>query len=297
VSVAAPGAGASVNFSAGTTSNNLSQVSFKNTNGVSFGLDAGTITATVKTDYQTSGAYLTTAALSGDTSKYVQAWEITGNTAGTTSSAQGTKLYFSGGANVTLSGNSNTIVVSAAAGGGGGSVNFSAGTTSSNLGSVVFSNSNAVNFGLSGSTITASVTYVTTSYATAGSATNVYGVDSANSTGTVTRWALEDHRHAGIAAVGISTWGKGSSRCGSSKCGREADTASLNLCPVSTSGLKLPLSETSRTLPSLSTWRLIGMPRSLRPCSRRGTSRGTRPPGRPSHPWRCAELGAHTDRR
>src|SRR6185436_2053375 len=215
VSVAAPGAGASGNFSAGTTSNNLSQVSFKNTNGVSFGLDAGTITATVKTDYQTSGAYLTTAALSGDTSKYVQAWEITGNTAGTTSSAQGTKLYFSGGANVTLSGNSNTIVVSAAAGGGGGSVNFSAGTTSSNLGSVVFSNSNAVNFGLSGSTITASVTYVTTSYATAGSATNVYGVDSANSTGTVTRWALEDHRHAGIAAVGISTAGNSSGTSGS----------------------------------------------------------------------------------
>jgi len=203
VSVAAPGAGASVNFSAGTTSNNLSQVSFKNTNGVSFGLDAGTITATVKTDYQTSGAYLTTAALSGDTSKYVQAWEITGNTAGTTSSAQGTKLYFSGGANVTLSGNSNTIVVSAASGGGGGSVNFSAGTTSGNLASVVFSNSNAITFGLSGSTITASAN--TTSYNTVGIATTVNPVASANSVGTVTRWAPEDHKHAGIGAIGIST--------------------------------------------------------------------------------------------
>jgi hypothetical protein len=37
-----------------------------------------------------------------------------------------------------------------------GAVNFSAGTTSSNLGSVVFSNSNGVSFGLNGATITAS---------------------------------------------------------------------------------------------------------------------------------------------
>src|SRR5678809_606832 len=57
-------------------------------------------------------AWLTTAALSGDTSKYVQAWELTGNTAGTTSSAQGTKLYLSGGNSITVSGNSNTVVFS-----------------------------------------------------------------------------------------------------------------------------------------------------------------------------------------
>jgi hypothetical protein len=61
------------------------------------------------------GAYLTTAALSGDTSKYVQAWELTGNTAGTTSSLQGTKLYFDGGNSITVSGNSNTIRLSVGA--------------------------------------------------------------------------------------------------------------------------------------------------------------------------------------
>ena len=44
-----------------------------------------------------------------------------------------------------------------AGGGGGGAINFSAGTTSGNLGSVVFSNSNLVSFGLNGSTITGSV--------------------------------------------------------------------------------------------------------------------------------------------
>lgn len=43
------------------------------------------------------------------------------------------------------------------AGGGAGSVNFSAGTASGNIGSVVFSNSNGVSFGLNGSTLTASV--------------------------------------------------------------------------------------------------------------------------------------------
>lgn len=95
-----------VRFSAGTTSNLASAITFANSNGVSFGLDAGTITATVQTNY------LTTAALSGDTTKYVQAWELTGNTAGTTSSAQGTKLYFSGGNSLTVSGSSNTIVFS-----------------------------------------------------------------------------------------------------------------------------------------------------------------------------------------
>src|SRR4029077_12598511 len=93
-----------------------------------------------------AGNYLTTAALSGDTSKYAEEWALAGaNTAGTTSSAQGTRWYFSGGNNFTISGNSNTIVFS------GGSVaaapvNFSAGTTSGNLGSVVFSNSNGLSF-------------------------------------------------------------------------------------------------------------------------------------------------------
>lgn len=105
VSVAAPGI-TNINVSAGTTSNNLTALTFSDANGVSFGINASTITATVKTDY------LTTAALSGDTSKYVQAWQLTGNTSGTTSSLQGTKLHFSGGNSITVSGSSNSIVFS-----------------------------------------------------------------------------------------------------------------------------------------------------------------------------------------
>jgi hypothetical protein len=57
-------------------------------------------------------AFLTTADLSANSSKYVQEWALTGNTAGTTSSAQGTRLQLSGGQGITLSGNSNTIVLS-----------------------------------------------------------------------------------------------------------------------------------------------------------------------------------------
>lgn len=44
-SVATAAAGNSVNFSAGTTSNNLASIVFSNSNGVSFGLDGSTITA------------------------------------------------------------------------------------------------------------------------------------------------------------------------------------------------------------------------------------------------------------
>lgn len=115
VTASAPGAaGQPVNFSAGTTSNNLGSVVFSNSNGISFGLNGSTITGTVATNYQSAGAYLTTAALSGDTTKYVQNWKLTGNQAGTTSSAQGTDLWLAGGNGVTVSGSSNTLSFSVA---------------------------------------------------------------------------------------------------------------------------------------------------------------------------------------
>jgi hypothetical protein len=149
----AAGVPSPVNFSAGTTSSDLGSVVFSNSNGVSFGLSGSTITGTVATNYQSQGAYLTTAmlsnrgsdfvqatavfagtsasgtiassgisvsigpyittgALSGDTSKYVQNWKLTGNTSGTTSSAQGTDLWFQGGNSITVSGSSNSVVFS-----------------------------------------------------------------------------------------------------------------------------------------------------------------------------------------
>lgn len=99
-------------FSAGANTNNLTAVTFSNSNGVSFGLNAGVITATFSggtggggagtgfTSATTAGtaivgtlnsnglsvgipAYLTTAALSQDTSKYAGTGFTTATTAGT----------------------------------------------------------------------------------------------------------------------------------------------------------------------------------------------------------------------
>jgi hypothetical protein len=414
--ITAGGGGGSINVSAGTTSNNLTNIKFADSNGVSFGLNGSTVTATVQTNYLTTARastdaiglntaktnvtwtvnssglsldaggyagtgftstttagtaivgthntaglslgvpnYLTTADLSANSSKYVQNWKLTGNVAGTTSSAQGTDLWFSGGNSITVSGSSNSIVFSVGAylttamqsnaatisninvSGGttssnlsnfklidsngvswsldtgskiyatvktdylttamasnrgsdfvaatalaagtnasvtvsssgisvsvpfvsfgvtntgntagntgvssfqnwvwagtnnitisqstmafggtntiwisgatvaGQPVNFSAGTTSNNLGSVVFSNSGGISFGLNGSTITASAS-------TVGTATTGAAVGSANSVGTITRWVAEDHVHAGIGAIGISTSGNTAGTTGS----------------------------------------------------------------------------------
>ena len=127
-----------IRLSAGTTSNLASAFTFGDGNGISFGLNAGTITGTVATNYQSQGAYLTTAMASNRGSDFVQA---TAAFAGT--NASGTIA-------------SNGISISVAAPGGGGAINVSAGTTSGNLQTIEFANSNGVSFGLDGSTITAS---------------------------------------------------------------------------------------------------------------------------------------------
>ena len=135
-----------IRLSAGTTSNLASAFTFADSNGISFGLNAGTITGTVATNYQSQGAYLTTAALSNH-SHGNPTLALT-NLTGTTASAS----------------NGFTLSLSAAAA-GAAVINFSAGTTSGNIGSVVFSNSNGVSFGLNGSTITGSHNGLTTAAA------------------------------------------------------------------------------------------------------------------------------------
>jgi hypothetical protein len=222
-----------INLSAGTTSNLASAFTFANSNGVSFGLNASTITATVKTDYQSAGAYLTTAALSQDSSKYAATGFTTTTVAGaviagtqdtnglklavpaflttalgsaaSTNFVQATAAFAGTNASGTIA--SNGISISVAAPGAGGAVQVSAGTTSNNLTNLVFADSNGVAFGLNGSTITAS--------ATPASATTVFPVASANSVGTVTRWAAEDHAHAGLGGIGVSTAGNVAGTTGS----------------------------------------------------------------------------------
>ena len=146
-----------VRVSAGTTSNNLSALTFNNANGITFGLNASTITA--------SHNGLTTARASNDgvglaTAQTNVTWTV--NSAGISlnlSGHAGTGTTFAGAnlsGSMTLNSNGLNLSMSAAAPGGGGAINVSAGTTSNNLQTVVFSNSNGVTFGLNGSTITAS---------------------------------------------------------------------------------------------------------------------------------------------
>lgn len=109
-------------------------VSFANTNGVSFyttanGAVSG-IAATVATNYQSQGAYLTTAALS-DHSHGNPTLSLAGGLSGATASNS---------AGFTLS-----LTQAAAA---PSPINFSAGTTTSAVSGLTFSNSNNISFGL-----------------------------------------------------------------------------------------------------------------------------------------------------
>ena len=142
----------SVNFSAGTTSSSISQLKFGDSNGISFGLGAlSVLTGTVKTAYLGLGTAQTNVT-----------W--TANSDGISFNAggyAGTSTGFTG-ANISASMTNNTLglalSLSVAAPGGGGSVNFSGGTTSSNLTRLKFSDSNGISFGLqTGSVLTGTV--------------------------------------------------------------------------------------------------------------------------------------------
>jgi len=130
------------------------------TNKAGTGTTLATTNMSATFNANTNGVALSLNVLNDD----FNGWNLVGNTSGTNATTITTQgpLYLSGGSNITLSGNSNTIVISAAAGGGGGTTNqtgpniaASNGTITS--GTVVFSNSNGVSFGLNGSTMTASI--------------------------------------------------------------------------------------------------------------------------------------------
>ena len=123
---------------ASTVTNGTMQ--FANANGISFGLNGSTMTAS-------------------HVDEYVNGWSLAGaNTAGTNVTLMTTEnyMFFSGGNNITLSGNSNTLIISAGAGGGGVAVADSGASTVTS-GTLQFANSNGVTFGLNGSTMTCSV--------------------------------------------------------------------------------------------------------------------------------------------
>lgn len=148
ISVSVAAASASINISAGSTSSNVSAITFSNGSGVSFGFDGSNVTASVQTNYQTPGAYLTTAALSQDSSKYAGTNGSVETTSGTdlalTLNTSGATIAYPKWLTTAMASNAATI----------SNINVSAGTTSNNLSAIKFADTIGLSFGLSGSTIT-----------------------------------------------------------------------------------------------------------------------------------------------
>jgi hypothetical protein len=166
-----------INISAGTLAQNLSNVVFSNSNGVSFGLSASTITASVATSL--TNVNVSAGAASNNLSAFVfsnsnnVSFGLNGSTITATAtvatsltniniSADGSSnnlsaLVFSNANNVTFGLNGSTMTASASVASSLTAVNVSAGTVANNLSALVFSNANNVSFGMTGSTVTATV--------------------------------------------------------------------------------------------------------------------------------------------
>lgn len=144
-----------INISAGTTSNNLSKLTFADSNGISFGLNGSTLTATVQTNYLTTAMASDAATISN-----VRV------SAGTTSNLL-SAITFANSNGISFGLNASTLTATvrtdylttamASDAATISNVRVSAGTTSNLLSAITFANSNGVSFGINASTITASV--------------------------------------------------------------------------------------------------------------------------------------------
>lgn len=160
-------------ISAGTTLVSIGQVVLSNSNGVSFGMNGGTITATVQpgaaagiaaiqagTQTQTSGTNVLSNSngisfgMSGSSQITASADYVRSISAGTTN-ATGNQLILSNSNGVSFGANGATITANVDA-----IMGISAGGASTNDVTVVFSNSNGLSFGLNAATVTASADYV-----------------------------------------------------------------------------------------------------------------------------------------
>ena len=134
-------------------------------------------------------------------------FSILGNTLGTPESIHGS-IYLSGGANISLGQTGQTIEIIGAAGGGTGvdGLNrISAGTQlAGTLATILFANSNNITFGMSNSSV------ITASYTAPVVSNALQSVGFSTNSGTnVSRFAADDHIHAGIGALGVSSDGVG----------------------------------------------------------------------------------------
>jgi fibronectin-binding autotransporter adhesin len=188
---------ANLTVSAGGSSNTYGGITLSNSNGVSFGLNNGTITASISQSVQTQNVIDVT---------------LGGNTSGTLALISSGTMFLAGGNNVTLSqvGNSVTISANTAA---AATLSVSAGASSGAFGGITLSNSNNVAFGLNNGTITAQASAIVSAGASVGSFTGLTLSNSNNvsfgvNAGTVTASAsqsVQTQASGNIAGTGITT--------------------------------------------------------------------------------------------
>lgn len=189
-----------VNGGVSTASTTLT---LSNSNNVSFGHNAGVITATASFN-QTNQSAIRAFGVSN-----------TGQTAGNTGVSTGIDWVLAGSQSITLSqstagGGPNTVWIQHPAwlttamqsnAATISNIRISAGTTSNLLSAFTFNDANGLSFGLNASTITGSYSRPVVSNA-------IQSVGSATGSGTNTsRFAADDHVHAGVFSMGVSNLG------------------------------------------------------------------------------------------
>lgn len=213
-----------INISAGTTSNNLTNLVFADNGSVSFGLDGSTITASVAA----GGGGITNIRLSaGTTSNLASAFTfsnsngisfgldagtITGSHNGLTSQSNQAASAANGSFTFQTISFSNVNGVSFATAAGSAiqasiatslsNIRISAGTTSNLLSAITFADSNGISFGLDASTVTASHNGLTTQ--TNQQMTIFATGNTTQASSNTTNASSLIFRGAGVASVGVS---------------------------------------------------------------------------------------------
>lgn len=184
-----------INLSAGSTSTNASAFTFANSNGLAFGLSTGGVI---------TGSYTVPAVINSGLL----------NVTNTASSVNASRLFFNDGNGVTFglstAGSAATITASIEPSAGG--VAISASNSSVSNGTVVFSNSNNLSFGLNGSTVTGQPFFLASEV----------GGNSAN----VTRFAVSN---ANGLTLGLSTAGSAATLTGSYTVPAVVNSGLLNI--------------------------------------------------------------------